>query len=272
LTASRVELAVVLAAGQGIRLGALGVEVPKGMIRVGERPILEESIGRLRRVGIRRVLVVTGHLAGQLAVLAQHAPGVVEFAHNERYERGGSLSSLACALERVQEDFLLLESDLVYEQRALDVLAAQEPENIVLVSGETRAGDEVWVETTGGAHGHRLVAMSKNPGRLGPHVLGELTGITRLRASSLPALRACAHALAERGGPADYEDALVALARVAPVRAHRIPDLVWAEIDTPAMLERVRREVYPVIASGESRLDAPGGTRAPHGPGAQEPR
>ncbi len=250
--ASKIGLAVILAAGQGIRLGALGEEIPKGMIRVGERPILEESIGRLRRAGIGRVLVVTGHLAGQLAALAQRDPAGIHLVHNERYEKGGSLSSLACALERVREDFLLLESDLVYEQRAIDVLSAQDPANLVLVSGETHAGDEVWVETTGDAGGHGLVAMSKKRASLGPHVLGELTGITRLRAADVPALQACAQALAARGGPADYEDALVALARVAPVHVHRIADLVWAEIDTPAMLERVRREVYPAIVRAEA--------------------
>ena len=252
MTASKIELAVVLAAGQGIRLGALGEEIPKGMIRVGTQPILEESIGRLRRAGIRRVLVVTGHLAGQLAALASQAPGAVALVHNERYEKGGSLSSLACALEQVREDFLLLESDLVYEQRAVDFLAAQEPANVVLVSGETGAGDEVWVETSGEAGGHGLVAMSKNRNRLGSHVLGELTGLSRLRASSIPALQACARSLAARGAPVDYEDALVALARAAPVRVHRIADLVWAEIDTPQMLERVRREVYPAIAHAEA--------------------
>jgi choline kinase len=252
LTASKIEQAVVLAAGQGIRLGALGEEIPKGMIRVGEQPILEESIGRLRRAGIRRVLVVTGHLAGQLAPLAQRAPGVVHLVHNERYEKGGSLSSLQCALEHVREDFLLLESDLVYEQRAVDTLVALERGNRILVSGETRAGDEVWVETGGEAGGHALVAMSKKRDRLGPHVLGELTGISRLCAAELPALQACAQVLAARGGPADYEDALVALARVAPVQVHRVADLVWAEIDTPGMLERVRREVYPAIARAEA--------------------
>ena len=254
MTASKIELAVVLAAGQGIRLGALGEEIPKGMIRVGEQPILEESIARLRRAGIRRVLVVTGHLAEKLAPLTQRAPGAVHLVHNERYANGGSLSSLACALEQLQEDFLLLESDLVYEQRAIDALVARDSANLVLVSGETRAGDEVWVETTGEAGGHGLVAMSKNRSRLGPNVLGELTGISRLRAAAIPALRACAGSLAARGGPVDYEDALVALARAAPVQVqvHRIADLVWAEIDTPEMLDRVRREVYPAIARAEA--------------------
>jgi choline kinase len=252
LTVPKLELAVVLAAGQGIRLGALGEEIPKGMIRIGEQSILEESIGRLRRAGIRRVLVITGHLAGQLAPLALRAPGVVHLVHNERYERGGSLSSLHCALGHLQQDFLLLESDLVYERRAIDALMAREAGNAVLVSGETRAGDEVWVETTGAAAGQGLVAMSKDRRRLGPHVLGELTGISRVCAAALPALRACAQELAARGRPADYEDALVSLARAAPVQVCRIDDLLWAEIDTPAMLERVRREVYPAIARAEA--------------------
>ena len=238
--------AVVLAAGAGIRLGELGTRIPKAMICLGARTILDESIGRLQRAGVREILVVTGHLEEQFAPLAQRHAGLVRLVRNERAEKGGSLSSLACALPLLREDFLLLESDLTYEKRALDVLLAEPAGSLVLVSGETRAGDEVWVERA--ATGHGLLGISKERRRLGPGVAGELTGICRIAREAIDPLMQYAEEQAAGGRPVDYEDGLVALARLRPVRVLRIDDLRWAEIDTPQMLERVRRDVYPAIA------------------------
>ncbi len=46
-----VATAVILAAGRGTRLGPLGAIIPKGLIRLGPRPIIEESLERLISVG-----------------------------------------------------------------------------------------------------------------------------------------------------------------------------------------------------------------------------
>ena len=58
------------------------------------------------------------------------------------------------------------------------VLEAPE-QDALLVSGPTRAGDEVFVEVDDDG---RLVDMSKNRSQLGPRIAGELVGITRCRA------------------------------------------------------------------------------------------
>ncbi|MEW6690422.1 MAG: NTP transferase domain-containing protein, partial [Pseudomonadota bacterium] len=214
MSSTGIELAVILAAGEGIRLGELGTRIPKGLIRLGRMPIIEESILRLRHAGVRRVLVVTGHLAGQLAYLEQRYPALVRLLHHEGYRAGGSLATLLRAAAHADGDFFLLESDLVYEQRALDLGRARGSGNLILVSGETRAGDEVWVEA---AADLRLLAMAKDRRRLGRGVLGELTGISVLRAASLPALQACARALLAARAAVDYEEGLVALAAREPV-------------------------------------------------------
>ena len=53
--------AVILAAGQGTRLGEQGQFQPKGFLRLGRQTIIEESIARLQRAGIKRVIIATGH-------------------------------------------------------------------------------------------------------------------------------------------------------------------------------------------------------------------
>ncbi len=114
----RVRTAVILAAGQGTRLDELGRQAPKGFLHLGTRPIVEESIRRLEHVGIERILIVTGHLAEFYDRLAAQYRGLIETVHNPRFAETGSLASLTAARELLDEDFLLLESDLVYEPRA----------------------------------------------------------------------------------------------------------------------------------------------------------
>ncbi len=55
--------AVILAAGKGARMGALTTDVPKPMMEVGGRPILERIVTGLAAAGIRKFLIVTGHRA-----------------------------------------------------------------------------------------------------------------------------------------------------------------------------------------------------------------
>jgi dTDP-glucose pyrophosphorylase len=58
--------AVIMAGGFGTRLRPLTDRVPKPMLPVGDRPLLERTIERLREAGIRRVHVTTHHLADQI--------------------------------------------------------------------------------------------------------------------------------------------------------------------------------------------------------------
>jgi 2-aminoethylphosphonate-pyruvate transaminase len=239
-----IETAVILAAGRGIRLGPLGRTIPKGFLRLapGRGPIVAESIARLRSRGIRRFVVVTGHQRAFYDELRDLTPGVVT-VHNARFAESGSMQSLACARDHVGDDFLLLESDLVYETRALDAALDSPHADVVVVSGPTGSGDEVYVTADGG----RITNISKDR-TLADQSVGELVGISKISIELFELM------LRRADGAAEYETGT--LARVA--REHRVayalvPDLVWAEIDTPADFERVRAGVYPRLARSELR-------------------
>jgi len=217
----------------GTRLGELGTEVPKGFLKLGEKPIVEESIDKLVAVGVNRVVIVTGHLAHFYEELAARRRGLVETVRNPKYAECGSFYSLHVALEHLDgaAPLLLLESDLVYELRALDEVLADPHEDVILLSGPTGSGDQVWVETD--AEG-RLVSMSKDRNKLGPNVAGELVGITRISAELAAALRS----LPPDG---EYETGgFVLAAGLRRIHCCRVDGLAWAEIDDEQQLEVAR--------------------------------
>lgn len=251
--ASALHQAVILAAGRGTRLAGELRDRPKGFLSLGAEPIVAESIGRLAAAGIKDVVIVTGHCADWYEDLARRHPGLVRTVHNERFAESGSMYSLWCARESVTGPFLLLESDLVYEPRALDVLLAQPSPDAILLSGPTGAGDEVWVETRDG----QLLAMSKRREDLGS-VAGELVGISRISIPLFGIMQRLANDAFRHSLRYDYEtDCLVAAGRERPIPCPVVPDLVWGEIDDPAHLRRVRETVYPeVLRRSGNQADA----------------
>lgn len=214
--------ACILAAGLGTRLG--DQPHPKGFLRLHGRTLIERSLDLLRRHGIERIVVVTGHLAHFYEAL----PGI-ETVPNPAYATTGSLASLAAAAPRLHEDFLLLESDLVYEPRALSTLLEHPHPDLVLLSGPTGAGDEVYVQADAAG---RLQAMSKDRTTL-QHVTGELVGISRVSPALLE------HLVRDPEGA--YEtDGLVRCSTTHTILCPLVPDLVWGEIDDPGHLRRAR--------------------------------
>lgn len=55
-----IKKAVILAAGKGTRLNPLTLAIPKEMIRVGTKPVIEHAINVLKAGGIKEILVVVG--------------------------------------------------------------------------------------------------------------------------------------------------------------------------------------------------------------------
>jgi 2-aminoethylphosphonate-pyruvate transaminase len=242
-----IDTAVILAAGTGTRLGESGTSRPKGFLRLGERPIVEESVLRLRASGIGRVVIVTGHRAEFYAVLRDRYRELISTVHNPRYADSGSMYSLYLARRELNAGFLLLESDLIYESRALRETLDFARSDVVLLSGPTGAGDEVFVEAPGG----RLRSMSKRSDVL-RSVEGELVGICKISVGLYAAMCENAEKRFADTLHLSYEtDTLVAVARDHDVRCHRVDDLDWLEIDDPDHLRRARERVYPRILAND---------------------
>ena len=53
---------VIMAGGKGTRIASIANDIPKPMIRIGGKPILEHQIENLKRCGLTDITLVIGHL------------------------------------------------------------------------------------------------------------------------------------------------------------------------------------------------------------------
>ncbi len=118
----RVYTALLLAAGMGNRLSPLTDTVPKCLVQVNEISILERLIQTLRSHGFKRLVVVVGHQAGVIRdFLGTRAGGMeVSYITSPLYKTTNNIYSLWLARHAIEEPFLLIESDLVFDTSMLE--------------------------------------------------------------------------------------------------------------------------------------------------------
>lgn len=133
--------AVILAAGDGGRLGTLTRERPKPLVDIAGRPIISYTLEALAAAGVREAAVVVGYRAGQLGeALAADAHGLgLSFIYNPRFREGASLSLAAARQWAGSEPFLLLMADHLLSEpiirRLLDA-RAETPPGVSLVAAD----------------------------------------------------------------------------------------------------------------------------------------
>jgi 2-aminoethylphosphonate-pyruvate transaminase len=242
-----IKQAVILAAGLGSRLKEKTVAMPKGFLELGGIAIVEWSVQKLIACGIEKIIIGTGHRAEIYDELAKKYPAI-QTAYSANYEKTGSMETLSVCAPFITDDFLLLESDLIYDSIGLTVLCNEPCENVILASGATNSGDEVYLETVNGSY---LKALSKNKAEL-PSSYGELVGISKLTPTFLHSMCAYAEKKSAELPKLEYEHAIAFCANTHEVFVRKIEYYAWREIDDTHHLEMAQREILPRILENES--------------------
>lgn len=222
-----IETAVILAAGRGTRFGKMTILRSKGFIPVNGTPMVIRSIHQLIESGIKRIVIGTGYHKEQYEALQQIYPQV-ECCFSEHFADTNSMWTLAnCAGQIGGDDFLLLESDLIYERRAITALLESEYTDILLAAPETKFQDQYFVEFDGQRH---LTKCSTNRSEL--TVCGEFVGIHKISSRFYTALCDYYEPIKHQYPKLGYEFALLHIAVTQyPLQVLKLKDLKWYEID-----------------------------------------
>jgi len=123
--------AIILAAGMGNRLGKYTKNNTKCMLTINGKTLAERALEALNEAGIRKCIFVVGYKKENvIAFLGNQYKNVeIIYVSNDIYDKTNNIYSLYLAKDYLlQDDTLLLESDLIFENRLIsDMLADSEP-------------------------------------------------------------------------------------------------------------------------------------------------
>ncbi|QCJ44873.1 winged helix-turn-helix transcriptional regulator [Bacillus sp. S3] len=236
-----VKQAVILAAGAKTEF-----DTPVCLLPIKDTTLLERTISILENNGIEKIIIVTGYKKeafDEMKSLKENK--TIHFVENPKYLWTGSMASLAAASQLITDDFILVEDDILVEERAITELLNHENRDCLLITKESGSGDEALIEL----QNNYIYKISKDIHQLN-RIDGEMTGITKF---SYDMYKEMLQLFAKNKNPyVNYEYVLLDVSRIINVGFYKIPDLVWAEIDSYEHHFKVVDRFYPMLMRKEA--------------------
>lgn len=232
-------IAVIMAAGMGTRFGQMTENIPKGFIPYNGVPMVVRSIQTLIECGINRIIIGTGYKKEKYEALSVEYPQI-ECIFSPRYAETNSMYTLYNCREAIgNNDFILLESDLVFEKRAITSLLDSQFESAMLITPVTKFQDQYYVEMNSEKE---LVNCSVDKTQINPS--GELVGIHKLSSGFYHTLINEYEKIVDSKPKLGYEFQLLDVSqRIKPMNVLKVDNLQWYEIDDVHDLEYAEKNV-----------------------------
>ena len=232
-----------MAAGTGSRFGSHTQDKPKGFVNVGGTEMIVKSIETLISVGIEKIIIGVGYLSFYYEELAKTYPQIV-CCKSDKYAETNSMYTLYICNEMIgNDDFLLLESDLIYEPKALEVLMDSKYSNAILVTPFTKEQDGYYMNANSeGILSDCTTDISKRD-----IFTGELVGIHKLSNQTYKNLHDWYDKIWHEKPKLGYEYALLEMSRLGEKIYLLKETLFWYEIDDEADLLYAEKNVIPYI-------------------------
>jgi len=238
--------AIIVSAGQGRRLLPLTTSLPKCMLPVlGDSPVLELQLRALAECGVDRATVLVGFGADIVERFLDRNPTAglqTQTLFNPFYSLSDNLATCWLASREMDEDFILLNGDTLFESAVLRRLLEAPDAPLTVAINEKREydDDDMKVSLNGG---RRLRAVGKT---LDPDTIdGESIGLMRFCSAGVMAFRDGLEAAVRQpeGLRAWYLSVVNAMAETMRIETASISGLWWGEIDSREDLTAVRVEL-----------------------------
>jgi len=235
----RIKTAVIMAAGLGSRFGRQTEKIPKGFIEVGGKPMVVRSVETLLECGMDRILIGTGYKKEAYEALMERY-SQIECVFSPRYAETNSMYTLYNMREVIgADDFILLESDLVYESRAITSLLDCGYASAMLITPVTKFQDQYYVQKDAE---DVLVDCSTDKNAI--RADGELVGIHKIGNAFFRQMCKDYGMKAKEQPKLGYEYELLHVSRsIAPMNVLKVDGLLWYEIDDSSDLEYAEKQI-----------------------------
>jgi len=232
--------AIILAAGASKRMMHLTASIPKCLLKIGEKSIIEHQIAALHRYGLGEIVVVTGFCEDKIK---ETCGNTIRYISNPRFTETNSIYSLWLAREEARGGFVVLNSDVFFHPLVLGkLLESHYPDALTMSIQENMGDEEMKVKVKAG----RIIDISKE---IPSHQAdGENVGIVKFSSPGAHVLFDKMDELISRGMVNKWVPfAFQQIVSYHDLYAVDISGLPWIEIDFVQDYERAKETIYPRI-------------------------
>jgi choline kinase len=229
-----VKKAVILAAGNGRRLASISGGLPKPLVQLNGKPLLEHVLLGAQQAGIEEFVIVLGYCGEAIHSYFAGDPRFdITWLHNPDYHKDNGVSLLA-ARESMNEPFLLLMADHLFEPETAAALLRQSigPDEVLLAVDEK-------IESVFDIDDATKVV------RLGNYIF-DIGKKIRCYDAVDTGMFLCSPIIfywlesVKQNGNCSLSDGMRAMARNRKLRAFAIGDALWQDVDDPEMFDHAQ--------------------------------
>lgn len=233
---------VILAAGKGKRLMPLTADVPKTILEINGKTVLEYILENCINIHTKEFIIVVGHKKEKLAdecnmLRVKYNPNI-HLVENKKYFETNTGYSLHLALKRVNDDILIINGDNIFDEQILTNLLKSKYSAIVIDNVKKLDGESFKVDINKN--------IIKNMGKeiSVENSDGEFIGISKVNKEDIVLFKKILFDLIE-GNPQQYYDiAFRDLSKKISLDVVYTNGLKWTEIDTFDDLEYAKKLVH----------------------------
>lgn len=225
---------VILAAGMGTRLGEITRDIPKCLLELNSKSIIESQIDTLAAADIDNIIVVTGY---QSEMVRERLGNRVTYIENQIFYESNSSYSLWLVKEHLTDGWLHINCDLLFSPAILESILLPENDNAVVVDCDLKPQDDqekVRIENGFIVEISKTMPFDKAQGRT--------IGMARFSPIGAKAVLDHLDGVINSGDRSRWFFSIVAdVLHRTPFRAVSTNGDFWCEIDTPDDLEYARK-------------------------------
>lgn len=235
--------AIILSAGQGKRLLPFTANLPKCLVKVSGKTLLEWQIDEMEKCGINEITVVTGYGAEKVSTLLEKNDKrqAISTLYNPDYATTDNLVSCWSVREEMNEDFILLNGDTLFEAAVLNKLLASpaSPITVTINHKDRYDADDMKVSL----EHNQLIRIGKKLSD--EETSGESIGMILFRGDGPATFRQeLENAMIEPQAVTRwYLSVIDTLAQKSTILTCSIKGLRWCEVDCPEDLQEAAKVV-----------------------------
>lgn len=239
---NRIKTAVILAAGE-----TLDFDKPVGFLEILNSTLIKRTIKLLSKYNIDKIIIAAGYKAEYYKKLAKEYSNL-KIIENKKYKTTGNMYSLYLLRKHLQEDFILLEGDLIFEENIISLLLNSKDKNVTMIDTSISDKEDSLYVTT---KKNELLNISKGKYSL-EKISGELIGISKLKYSSY--LKMLDKFTQIENKLFFYEYSFLDKNIFSDLKCISSKENIWGEIDNQKQYEYIKNNIVKSLYKKEKDL------------------